>query len=109
MAQAAELGADHLERPLLVGGHDHLAVDIRRVALGDRHQVALQPLFLDPERMQHVERGQVELELAVDRHVKLVRGQFLGVFERPLELLRRTSTGIRLSAFASMSSSTIHE
>ena len=60
--------------------------------------------------MQHVERGQVELELAVDRHVKLFEVKpSSGYSNVHLNCCAVTSTGIRLSAFASMSSSTIHE
>ncbi len=75
--------------PSSFGRDDELVVDLVAARAG-RDRVALDPPLGDPERVQHVERLDRDVELAIDRHVQLVGPQSvrLGVLERPFELLR---------------------
>src|SRR5215211_618739 len=69
--EAAELGAHHLVGPDAVRGHLDLIVDVAAARAG-RDRVALDPPLLDPEGVDDVERGQMQVELAPDRHDELL-------------------------------------
>ena len=83
MSEAAELGADDLERAGLDRGD--------RVGRGDtRNCVDLEPPLRHPEVMDDVLRTHLESDLLADRDIQNVRGDLLATLihlERPSELL----------------------
>ena len=83
MAEPAELGADHGIGAELVR-RDHELVSC------PGHGVLLLPELRNPERVDDVERGQVQLDRPVERETELRRGQvsLARVRERPGELAR---------------------